>query len=141
MGYYNQSTYYGDKDILAIGVAVMHQNDANVEDFEEEELTDFTGWNIDVLFERVLCNCGVVTVEGAFYDFDDHGATSVRDGDSYFVLASYLFPGRTCIGPISGRLQPFSRYQRFDRTNFFANSLVRQTDVGVNYIIYGHNAR
>ena len=30
-GYYNQSTYYGDKDILAIGAAVMDQNNANVD--------------------------------------------------------------------------------------------------------------
>merc|ERR1711964_884806 len=87
-------------------------------------------------------NCGVVTVEGAYYDFDDREATnSVRDGQSYFVLGSYLCPGEICMGPISGRLQPFSRYQRYDRTNFFADSLIRQTDVGVNYIMYGHNAR
>merc|ERR1711964_49924 len=39
-GYYNQSTYYGDKDILAIGAAVMHQNDANFEPMLGEN-TDF----------------------------------------------------------------------------------------------------
>ncbi len=138
-GYYNQSTYYGDKDILAVGISVMDQNNANV---DGAAITDFTGWCIDTLFERPLSNGGVVTVEGAYYNFDDHGATnSVRDGDSYFALASYLFPGTMSIGPTSGRLQPFTRYQRFDRNNFFATSLERQVDVGVNYIMYGHNAR
>ena len=138
-GYYNSSTYYGEKDILAIGVAVMNQNNANN---DGGTLSDFTGWSIDGLYERPTGNGGVVTVEGAYYDFNDHGATnSVRDGQSYFVLASYLLPGETCIGPISGRFQPFSRYQSFDRTNFTGGNQIRQTDVGVHYIMYGHNAR
>ena len=138
-GYYNSSTYYGEKDILAIGVAVMNQNNANN---DGGTLSDFTGWSIDGLYERPTGNGGVVTVEGAYYDFNDHGATnSVRDGQSYFVLASYLLPGETCIGPISGRFQPFSRYQSYDRTNFTGGNQIRQTDVGVHYIMYGHNAR
>ena len=138
-GYYNQSTYYGEKDILAVGFAVMDQNNANV---DGASITDYTGWSLDGLYEQVLGNSGVMTVEGAYYDFDDHGATnSFRDGQSYFVLVSYLCPDEICIGPISGRLQPFSRYQSYDRTNFIAGSLVRQTDVGVNYIMHGHNAR
>ena len=138
-GYYNSSTYYGDKDVLAIGLVGMFQQDA-AGSFADSG--DFTGWNIDVLMEKNLGNAGVVTLEGAYYDYDldDVADSSLVQGDSYFVLGSYLLPQQ--IG--FGKLQPHVRYQHFDRdeTNVAGSRGDRErVDVGVNYIISGHDAR
>ena len=94
-----------------------------------------------------------MSLEGAYYQVDDNAVTddlfaSLRQGQGFFLLASYLFAREHCIGPLSGRLQPFVRLQQYDRQFYvraatggdnrrFRNGM----DVGVNYIMYGHNAR
>ncbi len=133
-GYYNASTYYGEKDILAIGLVVQTQSDAVGTAADPK---DFFGWNLDGLMEKKLANDGVVSLEGAYYDYDLDNATvtgSLIDGNGYFVLLSYLFPQRIGIG----RFQPQFRYQDLDND---AGPDVDQWELGVNYIIDGHNAR
>lgn len=154
-GYYNSSTYYGEKDILAIAASVMHRSDA-LSSLAGTSV-DYTGWNIDALFETKLANCGVVTVEGAHYDFNDNNgviANSVspvtlppsfgpRQGSSYFVLGSYLFPRKFCLMSVPGQFQVTGRYQEYDRDTVagVAGGADDQTDVQLNYIMFGHNAR
>jgi hypothetical protein len=148
-GYYNSSTYYGEKEIMAIGAAVMHRADTHGPG------QDYTGWNIDALFETKLDNGGVVTLEGAYYDQDDSGAfiplppsNGSRQGTSYFVLGSYLFAEECCIFDIPGKFQVMTRYQDYDRTaggdgegNYAAVGTDDTTDLQLNYIMFGHNAR
>jgi len=151
-GYYNQSTYYGEKEILAIGVSVFHQDNAHG---AVGDTRDYTAWNIDFLYETKLENCAVVTLEAAYYDFDDNDAQAVdpagdftdlgRQGESWFVLASYLFPNTVGIGNLEGRFQPYFRY--LDYNHDFAPTpggpfqFNEGWDLGVNYIMEGHNAR
>jgi hypothetical protein len=151
-GYYNSSTYYGEKDILALGASIMHQRNAVG---AATDARNSTNWNIDVLFERKLDNCGVITVEAAYYNFDDGDAESVdpagiftplgRQGDSHFVLVSYLIPGSVGIGNLDGRFQPYVRYLDYhhDFGTAAAGAFVFDDgiDIGLNYIIDGHNAR
>ncbi|MEO2045251.1 MAG: porin [Pirellulales bacterium] len=153
-GYYNSSTYYGAKDILAIGATVMHRSDAQ-DNIAATDYVDFTGWSIDALFEKKLSNRGVVTLEGAYYDFNDNdGETSGaaitlppsgnnRQGESYFVLSSYLFPRKCCLLGFPGQFQVSGRYQRYDRDtiNGGGGGKDEQTDAQINYIMFGHNAR
>jgi hypothetical protein len=123
-GYYNSSTYYGDKNILALGFVVQHQSDVvNVAGTPG----DFTGWNVDLLLEKKVGTGGAVTLEGAFYDYDLDNTAG--DGSGYLAQGAYLFP--TAVG--IGKVQPFVRYQDF----LSASSL----DAGVNYVMRGHNAR
>ena len=148
-GYYNQSTYYGEKDILAIGVAMMNQNDATGTISDPK---DYLGWNIDVLFEKKLDSDGVLSLETAYYDFDDHGADQMeiaagdlvdmnRQGESFFILAAYLFPEQVALGNIEGQFQPYFRFMDFDR-DFPSNGETEEgIDLGLNYIIDGHNAQ
>lgn len=142
--YYNQSVYYGEKDILSIGVVAMYQdNGAGTATVNG----DFTGWNVDFLMEKKLGNDGVVNLEFAYYDYnlddvDDSSFSgfSLTQGQSYFILGSYLFPGK--VG--WGKFQPHVRYQEFDRdsTNGVGNRGIRsKIEGGINYIIDGHNAR
>ena len=123
-GYYNSSTYYGDKDVFAIGFALQHQPDVVAVGTTAES---FTGYNFDLLFEERLANGGVATLEGAFYDYDLQNAPG--DGSAWLAQAAYLFPQQAGIG----KIQPVIRYQDFrDDSNL---------DVGVNYVIRSHNAR
>lgn len=133
-GYYNSSTYYGAKDILAFGVVAMTQKDGAGTAVTKG---DFTGWNVDALMEKKLPGGGVVSLEGAYYDYDRDNVpdASLVQGDGYLILGAYLLPEK--IG--MGQLQPHLRYQSFEATGA-ANAHTRM-DVGVNYIIDGHNAR
>ncbi|HHM04336.1 MAG TPA: hypothetical protein ENJ19_01155 [Gammaproteobacteria bacterium] len=138
-GYYNSSTYYGSKDILAVGLTYMNQADGAGTPTAKG---DFTGWNIDFLFEKKFGSAGTGTFEAAYYDYDlgDVADASLTQGSSYLILASYLLPVKTGIG----QLQPLLRYQNFDRDSTNAAGKTGEattTDVGLNYIIDGHNAR
>jgi hypothetical protein len=123
-GYYNSSTYYGEKNVLALGFVTQHQanivNKAGLAD-------DFTGYNVDLLFEKKLPGDGVMSLEGALYRYDLQDTAG--DGSAYMAQAGYLFP--TVVG--IGRLQPIFRYQ-----DFRDESIV---EAGLNYVIRGHGAR
>jgi hypothetical protein len=123
-GYYNNGTYYGDKTLLAIGFAAQHQADVLLVDGRPEA---FTGMNADLLYERKLDTAGVVTFEAAAYDYDTRGGPG--GGESYLASLAYMLPTPTGIGT----LQPMVRYQEFERESVL--------DVGVNYVMRGHNAR
>lgn len=151
-GYYNASTYYGEKDILAVGVAFMHRHNALQDATTAGVYQDQTSWSIDGLFERPLDNGGVMTVEGAYYNNDDHngvrspgnevliGTTRPRTGDGYFILGSYLFPNAMNIMSLEGKLQFMTRYMEYTSESWNSGQ-DNQTDFQLNYIMNGHNAR
>jgi hypothetical protein len=158
-GYYNSSTYYGEKDILAVGASFMHRPDMLAT--STGGTADYTAWNLDFLWEQQLDNCGVVTFEAAYYDFDDNNGTAGvsgnpvvnptgvtgpltnRQGESYFLLASYLMPNDVQIGCLNGRFQLLTRYQQYDHDNIAGagGGTSDQFDLQLNYILEGHNAR
>ena len=136
-GYFNQSTYYGEKDIAALGFTYSNQNDAHGGGM------DYTAWSLDALFETVVDSGGVVTAEAAYYD-RDHDDSIVGDGlqgEGYFILGSYLFADSTSIGNFDGRLQSSIRYQESDRDVPGVGAREHQVDYSLNYIIHGHSAR
>jgi hypothetical protein len=125
-GYYNSSTYYGEKDVLAIGFVAQHQADvagtlANPK--------GFTGSNIDLLFEKKVAAGGAVTLEGAVYNFDYDNALPGEDGSAFMAQGGFLFPKVIGIG----KIQPMYRYQDFRDDSV--------STIGVNYVIRGHGAR
>lgn len=132
-GYYNQSTYYGAKEILAAGLTVQTQSDGVGTAASPD---DFLGWSVDALMEKKI-GANVLSLEGAYYSYDTGSVIDPRqiDGDGYFVQVGYLFGGK--VGP--GKLQPHVRYQSLDVTG--AATKHTRYDLGVNYILDGHNAR
>ena len=135
--YTNQSTYYGEKDIAALGFTFSNQNDAHGGGM------DYTAWSMDALLETTLDGGGVATLEAAYYD-RDHDDSTVgfgQQGEGYFLLGSYLFADSISIGDIEGRLQPSIRFQAADRDVSTAGDTDRSVDYSLNYIINGHNAR
>jgi hypothetical protein len=145
--YYTSSTYYGAVDVLTLAFALQYEENGVGTALHRG---DYTGWNMDLLFEKKL-SFGVITLEGAYYNYDTGGVKDVapgfggagstanvggiNQGDGYLIGADYLIPGK--VG--WGQFQPFFRYQNFDNdlTHIGAN----QYDLGVNYVISGHNAR
>lgn len=125
-GYYNSSTYYGTKDVLAIAATFQYQNDGNV---ATGEGIDGAAFNADVLFEKVLGKAGTMTLEGAYYNFMD-----TNQGQSFSALFSYLLPGKQGFGTI----QPGARLQYMfpDTGDAYATF-----DGALNYIVNGHSAR
>ncbi|MFL5457702.1 MAG: hypothetical protein ACJ78X_14980 [Myxococcales bacterium] len=128
-GYYNSSTYYGTKSVLAVGGSVQYQRNG-VTNTATATTKDLLGFNFDVLFERPLLGSDALTLEGSYYDFEEGD-----QGQSFFVLASYLVGQKLGFG----KIQPMIRYQQFMPTG--GGDSTRAIDGGLNYIIDGHNAR
>jgi hypothetical protein len=112
-GYYASSSYFGQKQIVAIGIGAQAQkngSNAFVVDPTTGALSlgaaeDYSLLEADALAELEVAG-GTLTGEAAVYKFS--GAASAAPVDlSFFVLASYLLPFN--VG--SGRFQPLVRYQ------------------------------
>ena len=95
----------------------------------------------------------MLSLETAYYDFDDHGADQMeiaagdlvdmnRQGESFFILAAYLFPETSGTGEHRRSISAIFPIYGFLTGTF--RPMVRQKkglDLGLNYIIDGHNAQ
>jgi hypothetical protein len=129
-GYYLNGTYYGDKNILALGAAGQFQG------------SDRTAYNIDFLLERKVSGGGAFTVEAEWAKYDKLGGYNSNYGvdDGGYALGSYLFPRMA--GP--GRIEALGKYA-FARFREGLESHVdydqKTTELNLNYIIRQFNAR
>jgi hypothetical protein len=137
-GYYLNGTYYGAKDLLAVGVAAQSAAGDNA-------------YSVDFLLEKKLDAAGgVVTVEAQYAKYDGLGGypsprvtaggvpISYESSDGYYMLGAYLAPRVIGIG----RFQLLAKYGQatFD---FATAGDVEQTttEVDLNYIIEDFNTR
>jgi hypothetical protein len=150
-GYYTSGTYYGTAgDILAIAVGGEYQN-AGAGSLANKAV--YGNLTTDLLFEKVLPDKGVVTVNAEFkrywaQDLAAYGQAiptggafgpgtdcfCTFGGTSWTGYALYLFPHEIGIG----RFQPYGRYTGLNSQ--FAGAR-EEFELGMNYIISGHNAR
>jgi hypothetical protein len=123
-GYYFSGTYYGEKDILALGLAGQNQNGKTV-------------WSVDGLLEKKLPNLGVVDVESEYVK--DNGLTASTPSDGWYALASYLFPQVVGIG----KFQVLGKYSHksIDAINVNPSDELKTTEVNLNYIIKTFSVR
>lgn len=124
-GYYLNGTYYGDKNLLAIGAATQVQ-------------AGHTATTIDFLMEKKLPNKGVVSIESEYANYNALGGYPGygKKSEGAYGLASYLFP--TPVGP--GRFELLGKYAiaaSRDGANFRQNT----AEVNLNYVIKEFNAR
>jgi Phosphate-selective porin O and P len=128
-GYYLNGTYYGDKDILALGVAA-------------QQLAKKNAYNVDFLMEKKLGDAGTVSVQGEFARYEFGGYTGSKS-DGGFGLVSYLFPQVVGIG----KFELLAKYSKstydFDNEDDIAlGSVGQKTDVAeLGYVIKEFNAR
>jgi len=106
-GYYHSSTYYGGKDLLAIGIGGQFQKDGSPDAMGEGDYSEF---NADILFEKNFGEGGVLDLEGAFYKY--MGESEPVD-HSFLVLASWMTADEIGIG----KIQPLVRFQSAKTTD------------------------
>ena len=124
-GYYNQSAYHGDKDILAIAGGLQYQKNGAIS--PSMGLGNFTTYEADLLADKRLGAAGVGTLEASGYFFD--ARQPIR---RFFVLgAGYVTPAAVGVG----RLCPAIRYQ------FTQDAQLRQFDVYLSYLVKSHFAK
>ncbi len=97
-GFWGNGSYFGEKDLLSIGVGAQYQKNGSGAG------KDWADINADVLFEKKLGGGSFFTAEGAFYHYNvNNGGVS----DTFYLLAAY---GSPTVGDV-GNIQPFVRYQ------------------------------
>jgi hypothetical protein len=126
-GYYLNGNYYGDKDLLAIGVASQVQSGR-------------TATTADFLFDKKLAGGGVVSVESEYANYNRLGGydASYAKSEGAYLLGSYMFGQR--VG--AGQFEILGKYAKARFTHGATpNYHQKTTEVNVNYVIKQFNAR
>lgn len=126
-GYYLNGTYYGDKNLLAIGGATQVQ-------------AGRTATTADFLIERKLPNNGVVSIESEYSDYNGLGGydAAYNKSQGAYILGAYLFPQQVGIG----KFQLMGKYAKAEyTTGVTPNYDQKTTEVDFNYIIKQFKAR
>jgi hypothetical protein len=130
-GYYLNGTYYGDKNLLAVGGAVQAQ-DGN------------TAYNGDFLLEKKIAGGSVFTVEAELAKYDKLGGYDGQYGTDTggYGLASFLFP------PMMGMTGRFELMGKFAKAKFSKGFTIANVDydqttseINADYVIRQFNAR
>jgi len=134
-GYRGSSGYYGNKNILAVGLSGQHQTEgSHSRDEPAPPINDFNELGGDLLIEMNGGGAGVVDVEGAFAKM--WGNNELASYQAY-ALASYLVPIDVGIG----RFQPLLRLQHAGSGNAYDATNFTGVDAQLGYIIDGYHAR
>ena len=129
-GHYLNGTYYGAKNLLAIGVAGQVQGDDSAS-------------SVDFLLERKIGNGGAFSVESEFARYDGLGGYDSRYATSTggYVLASYLFPAAVGVGKVAV-VGKFANAMFTDGLTAVDEDYFQKTsELNLNYIIKDFNAR
>jgi hypothetical protein len=136
-GFRSNSTYFGTKDVLSLGVGAQHRagdSRAPTGTGDTTPASDFNELNADLLFERGSSSAGVLDLEGSFAKlWGDNELASYQ----FFALASYLMPIEIGIG----RLQPMVRVQHAGKGKASDAADFTSLDAQLGYIIDGFHAR
>lgn len=120
-GYYHSSTYYGTKDILALGLSGQFQKATG-------GAKNYGNFNVDLLFEKNF-GSGTINIEGTFYKY-----VNTDMNYNYYALISYLTPGK--VGP--GALQPLVRVQQAKPKD---GDMWTMLDVQLGYVVDSYATR
>jgi hypothetical protein len=131
-GYYLNGTYYGAKNLLAVGLAGQVQG------------SNKSAWSADFLLEKKVPGGGAFTIESEYAKYSKLGGYNARYAESNgaYALASYLFP------PTPGMTGKFQVLGKYAKANFSKgltgvdrNYGQKTTELNLNYIIRDFNAR
>jgi hypothetical protein len=130
-GYYLNGTYYGDKNILAIGGAGQFQGG------------DKGAYNVDFLMEKKAGKGSMFGIEAQWNKYDHLGGWNSNYGtnDGGYVLGSYLFPKTDA----PGQWEVLGKYAQagFSKglTPIDVDYDQKTTELNLNYVIKQFNAR
>ena len=130
-GWYQNGTYYGDKNVLAIGGATQVQS-------------GHTASTLDFLMEKKLPNNGVVDIESEFSDYNRLGGydSAYPKSIGAYGLGSYLFPKVVPIGKLNDRFEILGKFADAAFTHGVTRSYDQKTtEINFSYIIREFKAR
>lgn len=130
-GYYLNGTYYGDKNLLAIGGATQVQD-------------GHTATTADFLLEKKLPNSGVVSIESEYSNYNRLGGyqSAYAKSQGVYGLGSYLFPKVVPIGKLNGKFEILGKYAKAEYTHGTTPSFDQKTtEINFNYVIKQFKAR
>ncbi len=135
-GYYTSSTYFGKAgDILTVALAAQSQSDGYG---TATQSGSFSGFSVDFFFEKPMASNAAITVEAEYKSFDVSNAAgfgaTMFDGNANFASFAYLMPA----GDGASQYQP---YLRFTGNSPSAGASSSLTELGVNYVVSGHNLK
>jgi hypothetical protein len=134
-GFRSNSTYFGNKDVFALGVGLQHHaGDSQSPLGTPAPASDFSEANADLLFEKGSATAGVLDLEGSFAKL--WGDNEVVDYQ-FFALVSYLMPIDIGIG----KFQPLLRVQHAGAGKASDASDFTSVDAQIAYVIDGFHAR
>jgi hypothetical protein len=127
-GYFGNASYFGEKDIVAVGLGAQYQGDGESSPAGVPPATDdYVEVNADVLAEMKLANGGWATGEGGLYitggDYPGYGKTA------FYLTGAYATPK---VG--IGNIQPMLRFQMGLGDD---STKVWSVDAAVSYLIMG----
>jgi hypothetical protein len=126
-GYYQNATYYGGKNVLAVGIAGQVQGQ------------DHSAWTADFLYEKKVGMGGAYSIEAEWARYSQLGLTfSPSDTtDGGYLLGSYLFPHKS--GP--GQWEILGQFAQANLKGFGPKETLRTTEGNLNYILKQFDAR
>jgi hypothetical protein len=135
-GWFNQGTYLGKKNVLAIGLGSDYQKDLMFGTRED----DYSVWTADLFYDKPFSKGGALTLEAAYIDISN-GPNSItftqfssgNDGSIISLKTGYLFADK--LGP--GQVQPFAHWQYIDVDESGKDS-TNVYGFGLNYFLKGH---
>jgi len=132
-GYYLNGTYYGAKNLLAIGGAIQAQDGAGEDPLKKAMTLDF-------LLERKAGEGGAFTIESEYANYDELGGyySEYKKSDGGYILGAYLI-GKPA-GP--GKFQLLGKYAQANFSEGITPDFDQKTtEFNLNYIIKDFNAR
>jgi hypothetical protein len=130
-GFWGNGSYFGDKDLLSIGIGGQFQKHGSATDVGDKDWGEF---NADVLLEKKIPGGSWATVEGAYYHFnvnDSSVGSPMNVSDTIMALVAYASP---TVGV--GNIQPMVRYQ-WEKIKAGSGPSPYSIDAAVSYLIKG----
>jgi hypothetical protein len=136
-GYFGSSTYYGAKDVVAVGVGAQYIKDGTT-NLVTGAPKDYGAVMADVFAEENLGGAGTLTLAGQYYHFPTGYAFSgglpmgvFSPQNAFYILAAYMTPNNIGIG----KIQPMLRLQQT------ADPAWTAFDAAVAYVIKDYSGR
>jgi hypothetical protein len=130
-GYYLNGTYYGDKNLLAIGGATEAQD-------------GHTATTVDFLLEKKVAGGGAFSIESEYSNYNRLGGYNVAYAKSQgaYGLGSYIFGKKVAIGKVTGQFEILGKFADAQFTHGkTANYSQKTTEINFNYVIKQFKAR
>jgi hypothetical protein len=121
-GFWGNASYFGDKDVLAVGLGAQYQKNGLA-------TKAYSEFNADVLAEFKTGGGGWVTGEAAFYHYASVDMTALQPKTSLYILGAFASP---VVGV--GNIQPMVRYQYAKDA---ADTAISSLDIAAAYLIKG----